>query len=331
MKILVTGGAGYIGSFTVRELLKRGDEVVIFDNLICGHRESLPLGVKLYEGDLLDKDAINRVFETDRFDAVVHFASYIAAGESMENPYKYFHSNVEGSLNLIEAVAAAGVKQFVFSSSACLYGQPKKLPVKEDDPIDIANVYGETKFMTERTLFWYHRIFGLRSVCLRYFNACGASLDGSLGEDHRPETHIIPMAVSAALGLRGSFDLYGTDYPTADGTGVRDYIHVLDLASAHILALDYLVKGNDPVALNVGVGRGYSNREILEEIKRVAGHDFTVVTKPRRAGDANEIYADNTKIKEVLGWQPRYGLKEIVESAYLWHKTHPYGYVTVTQ
>lgn len=326
MKILVTGGAGYIGSFTVKQLLDQGVEVVVFDNLVYGHRQALDKRAKLIVGDLLNRGAVKTLFSRDKFNAVVHFAAYAYTGESMSNPYKYFHSNVDGSLNLIDAAAKAGVRKFVFSSSCCLYGQPKRLPVKEDSPFNITNVYGETKYSIERLLFWYDKIFGLKSVSLRYFNACGAALDGSLGEDHRPETHIIPLAIETVLGRRKHFDLNGKDYPTSDGTCVRDYIHVLDLAKAHLKALEYLQLNKVSPAFNVGVGRGYSNWEIVKMVREVSGVAFPVRIGPRRIGDANEIYADNTKAKKELGWQPRYGLREIVESAYLWHKNHPRGY-----
>lgn len=325
MKILVTGGAGYIGSLTVGELKKRGEEVVVFDNLVYGHREALDPDIPLVVGDLLDKSLLTGVFAQHSFGAVIHFAAYAAAGESMENPYKYFHSNVLGSLNLLEVMKDHAVRKIVFSSSCTVYGQAKKLPVKEDSPIEITNVYGESKYAIERMLYWYQKIFGLSYASLRYFNAAGAALDGTRGEDHRPETHLIPVALRAALAGK-PLTVFGKDYPTPDGTNIRDYIHVLDLAQAHLLSLDYLEGRGASDYFNLGVGRGYSNLEILAMIKKASGVDFPVVFGPRRMGDADAIYADNTKAREVLGWVPRYGLKEIVESAYLWHKSHPQGY-----
>lgn len=337
MKILVTGGAGYIGSHTVAELLKEGHEVVVFDNLICGHKEAITC--PLVVGDLLHKDEINQVFEKERFDGVIHFAAYALAGESMKEPAKYFENNLQGGLNLLEAMRTHEVKRIVFSSTCAIYGFPEKLPVKEEEGLPASgqnkkpvSVYGESKLMFEKILNWYDRLFGIKNICLRYFNAAGASLDGSIGEDHQPETHIIPIAMQTALGQREKFTVFGTDYQTPDGTNIRDYIHVLDLADAHIKALEYLLDGKESNYFNVGTGQGYSNKQILETIKKVTGVDFPVEYGPRREGDPDAIYADNAKIKAVLGWEPRYSdLLTIIKTAWNWHKTHPQGYTPLAK
>lgn len=330
MKILVTGGAGYIGSLTVKLLQEKGHEVVVFDNLVYGHKEAV--SASLVQGDLAEnKEKLDKVFQDNSFEAVIHFAAYAAAGESMQNPYKYFYYNLIGGLNLLEAMVENKVKYIVFSSSCTVYGNVKKLPVSEEAPINIVNVYGETKYTFEKMLDWYDKIFGLKSARPRYFNASGAALDGSLGEDHEPETHIIPNAIKAALGQIPYFSLYGNDYPTKDGTPIRDYIHVLDLADVHLKALDYLMNGGRSDYFNVGVGRGYSNKEVVEMVKKVSGKDFEMRVLPRRSGDADAIYADNTKAKKVLGWEPKYSdLETIVKTAHLWHSTHPQGYEVST-
>jgi len=325
MKILVTGGAGYIGSHTVVELLKQGHEITVFDNLVCGHKE--PVICPLIIGDLLDKNQINAVFEKDSFDGVIHFAAYALAGESMNEPRKYFENNILGGLNLLEAMKKHGVDKIIFSSSCSQYGFPEKLPVTEEESKKPASVYGESKLMFETILQWYDSLFGIKNVCLRYFNAGGASLDGSMGEDHDPETHIIPIAIQTALGQREKFVMFGMDYKTPDGTNIRDYVHVLDLADAHIRALEYLVRENESNYFNVGTGKGYSNKEIVEMVKKISGINFMVEFGPRRLGDPDAVYADNTKIKKALSWEPRYSdLETIIKTAWNWHKTHPNGY-----
>ncbi|PIQ69898.1 UDP-glucose 4-epimerase GalE [Candidatus Shapirobacteria bacterium CG11_big_fil_rev_8_21_14_0_20_40_12] len=325
MKILVTGGAGYIGSHTVVELLKQGHEITVFDNLVCGHKE--PVICPLIIGDLLDKNQINAVFEKDSFDGVIHFAAYALAGESMNEPRKYFENNILGGLNLLEAMKKHGVDKIIFSSSCSQYGFPEKLPVTEEESKKPASVYGESKLMFETILQWYDSLFGIKNVCLRYFNAGGASLDGSMGEDHDPETHIIPIAIQTALGQREKFVIFGMDYKTPDGTNIRDYVHVLDLADAHIRALEYLVRENESNYFNVGTGKGYSNKEIVEMVKKISGINFMVEFGPRRLGDPDAVYADNTKIKKALSWEPRYSdLETIIKTAWNWHKTHPNGY-----
>ena len=325
MKILVTGGAGYIGSHTVAELLKQGHEVTVFDNLVYGHKEAI--ACPLVVGDLLKKEEINQVFDKEKFDGVIHFAAYALAGESMKEPAKYFENNLQGGLNLLEAMRNHQVNKIVFSSTCATYGFPERLPVIEEESKKPVSVYGESKLMFETILHWYDQLYGTRNVCLRYFNASGASVDGSIGEDHHPETHIIPIAMQTALGQREKFSIFGTDYKTPDGTNIRDYIHVLDLASAHIKALEYLSQENTSNYFNVGTGKGYSNKEILDMVKKVTGVDFTVQFGPRREGDPDAIYADNSKIKSVLGWKPKYSdLQTVIETAWNWHKTHPNGF-----
>ena len=327
MKILVTGGAGYIGSHTVAELLKQGHEITVFDNLICGHKQSITC--PLVVGDLLDKSQINAVFEKDNFDGVIHFAAYALAGESMNEPGKYFENNILGGLNLLEAMKKNGVNKIIFSSTCAQYGFPEKLPVTEEENKKPVSVYGESKLIFETILQWYDSLFGIKNICLRYFNAAGAFLDGTIGEDHQPETHIIPIAIQTALGLREKFTIFGSDYKTPDGTNIRDYVHVLDLAEAHIKSLVYLAGDNESNFFNVGTGKGYSNKEIIEMVKKISGIDFLVENGPRRSGDPDAIYADNTKIKKVLNWEPKYSdLETIIKTAWNWHKAHPKGYAS---
>lgn len=324
-KILVTGGAGYIGSHTVREILKNNYDVVVFDNLVYGHKEAV--NCPLIIGDLLNKKEINDVFEKEKFDGVIHFAAYALAGDSMENPGKYFENNLQGGLNLLEAMKSHQISKIVFSSTCAIYGFPDKLPVTEEESKKPVSVYGESKLMFEKILNWYDRLFGIKNICLRYFNACGDSLDGLIGEDHQPESHIIPVAMQVALGQREKFSLFGSDYKTKDGTCVRDYIHVLDLADAHIKALEYLEKNKKSDYFNIGTGYGYSNKEILNMIKKITNIDFKVENYPRREGDPDAIYANNNKVKKELSWEPKYSdLETIIESAWLWHKNHPQGF-----
>lgn len=325
MKILVTGGAGYIGSHTVEALQKKNFEVLVFDNLVYGHKEAV--SCPLITGDLLGKKEVEEVFKNNRIDGVVHFAAYALAGESMINPAKYFENNLQAGLNLLEMMVKYGVKQIVFSSTCAIYGYPEKLPVVEEEEKKPVSVYGESKLMFEKILNWYDRIFGIKNVCLRYFNACGASLEGKIGEDHEPETHIIPLAMKVALGQREKFTLFGEDYRTKDGTCIRDYIHVADLASAHIKALEYLFKNGESDFFNVGTGQGYSNKEILNAVDKITGVPIKIELGSRRPGDPDEIFADNRKIKEILGWKPQFSdLETIIKSAWNWHKKNPQGF-----
>ena len=323
MRVLVVGGAGYIGSVTVADLLSAGHEVVVFDSLVTGHAEAVSPGAELVVGDLADAELLDDVFGRRTFDGVVYYAGFIAAGESMRDPGKYFLNNVGHLINLLNAMVKHQVLRFVFSSSAGVYGEPDKTPIEEDAPLAPVNPYGESKAVAERLLRWYDSQCGLRYVSLRYFNAAGAT--EVLGEDHRPETHLIPVVLEVAAGKMLSLELYGTDYPTPDGTCIRDYVHVSDLAQAHSLALERTRKGS--AVYNVGNGQGFSNGEVIETARRVTGHPIPVREAPRREGDAAVLVASATKVKQELGWEPRFpDLERIVESAWRWHQAHPTGY-----
>ncbi len=319
-KILVTGGAGYIGSITVKQLLEKGFDVVVFDNLVNGHNTNV--SCPLVVGDLTDKESLFKSLEGYEFDGVIHFAAYTLPGESMQNPYKYFHANLQGGLNLLELMKKKNIPSIIFSSTCALYGYPKHLPVSEDEEKKPESVYGESKLLFERILDWYDTLYDIHHINLRYFNAAGAALDGSLGERHNPETHIIPLAIKAILENR-PFDLFGADYPTPDGTCIRDYIHVEDLGRAHILALQKLQQTKKSNSYNLGTGKGFSNREILSMIEKVSGKKITIEEKPRRTGDPAIIYADNAKAKKELGWIPQHSdLETIVKTAYDWYSKH---------
>jgi len=314
----VTGGAGYIGSVTAKLLQNKGYEVVVFDNLKGGYKENV--SSKLVVGDLLNKEDINSGFKDENFDAVIHFAALALAGESMEQPFRYFQNNILGGINLLEFMKQRNVKYIVFSSTCAIYGTPKILPVTENAEKSPESVYGESKLAFEKILYWYDKIYGIKHINLRYFNAAGAFSDNSLGENHNPETHIIPRAIKAALG-EFEFELYGNDYETKDGTVIRDYIHVEDLANAHILAIEKLGKTNKSDSFNLGTGIGYSNLEVLNMIKKISGINFSIKIAPRRLGDPPIIYADNKKAKEELGFNPKYSdLETIVKTAWQWHK-----------
>ena len=313
--ILVTGGAGYIGSHTVHLLLKQGHQVTVVDNLSRGHRHNVDPG-RLRQVDISDGAALGRVFAEQRYDAVIHFAAYISVGESMKEPSVYFANNTGGSLALLTAMAHVGVKKLVFSSTAAVYGMPASVPIQEDAPFAPVSVYGESKVMVERLLHWFGEIHGLRSVRLRYFNACGADAESGLGEEHEPETHLIPL-LFRAIQTGKPVTVFGDDYPTPDGTCIRDYIHVNDLAQAHILAVEWLLGGGPSDVFNVGTGSGYSVREVIRAVEEVAGEKVPYVVGPRRDGDPAELVADSTKLRSALKWTPRYsGLREIVASAW---------------
>jgi len=323
MKVLVAGGAGYIGSVVAAELLKAGCSITVYDSLIHGYLEAVPAGARFVQGDILDDPTLDRVLAEGQFDAILHFAAFIEAGESMRDPGAFFRNNVAGSIHLIEAAAVHGIRRLVFSSTAGVYAS-KDTPLQESDPIGPASVYGQTKYMIEQILAWYHRIYGLRYAALRYFNAAGAA--GERGEAHRPETHLIPNILRVALGQEESFTLFGNDYPTPDGTCIRDYIHLLDLASAHLLALEALDR-RETMVYNLGNGAGYSNLQVLEAARRVTGHPIPTVIAPRRPGDAARLVADASRIRRELGWVPRHpDLEEIVASAWEWQRAHPNGY-----
>ncbi|GAC1319072.1 MAG: UDP-glucose 4-epimerase GalE [Acidimicrobiales bacterium] len=326
-RILVTGGAGYIGSHTIRHLLEAELEVVVLDDLSAGHRAAVPGDVPLVVANTADRAAVGAVLAEYRPDAVIHFAGSIEAGESMTDPRRFYANNVIGALGLVDALVDWRPVPLVFSSTAAVYGEPDRVPIDEQVTKAPTNVYGETKLAFERVLAAYDRAYGLRSVCLRYFNACGARADTSIGPDHRMKTHLLTMAMLAALGQRDAVHVLGTDYPTPDGTGIRDYIHVDDLASAHVLALRSLFDGAPSTAYNVGVGRGFSVQEVLDSADRVVGRPIPRVIGPRRVGDPARLVADSTKISNALGWRPRYTeLDAIVETAWRWHSTHPDGY-----
>lgn len=318
MRVLVTGGAGYIGSITVKRLLEKGHDVVVFDNLVYGHKEAVPC--ELVTGDLLDKKFLFESFKDKQFDAVIHFAAYALAGDSMEHPDKYFSGNIQGGLHLLELMRELKISNMIFSSTCAIYGAPQKLPVTESEKKKPESVYGESKLIFETILDWYSKLYPIKHINLRYFNACGAALDGSLGEDHDPETHIIPVAINAVLNNK-PFKLFGNDYLTDDGTCIRDYIHVEDLAIAHIQALEKLSEGGENNSYNLGTGNGYSNLQILDMIKKVSGKDLKVEINPRRQGDPPAIYADNTKAKQELGFNPRHSdLETIIKTAWEWHE-----------
>lgn len=326
MAILVTGGAGYIGSHTVAELLSQGKEVVVIDNLQSGHRDAL-LGGKLYEGDLRDKALLAKLFSENEIEAVIHFAANSLVGESMQKPVKYYDNNVYGTLCLLEAMDEANVRKIVFSSTAATYGEPDKVPIEESDPTNPTNVYGETKLTMERMMSWFDKVLGIKYVALRYFNAAGAHPSGKIGEDHYPETHLIPLIIQAAQGKRPAISVFGDDYPTADGTCVRDYIHVSDLADAHVLAVQHLLAGGESDVFNLGNGQGFSVKEVIAKVQEVTGRSFPVEISPRRAGDPAVLIASSEKARKVLGWNPsRNQLDDIIASAWGWHEQHPDGY-----
>ena len=330
MTILVTGGAGYIGSHTARLLHERGRDVVAFDSLEFGHPAAV-VGVPLVTGDVGDPDAVAEVVQRYGVDAVVHFAAYKSPAESMSKPWRYFGNNVAKSASLLETLHETGVTRVVFSSTCAVYGTPERVPVGEDAAIQPESPYGESKAMTERALSWYDRCVGLRSVSLRYFNAAGAWPDGSIGEDWTVTINLIPLLMKSALGRRGPLEIYGTDYPTPDGTAIRDYVHVVDLANAHVKALEYLESGGATTVVNLGTGVGSSVREVLTEAERVIGHPVPHELVGRRPGDPVALYADNTRAKDLLGWSPESDLRDILASAWAWHSTHVNGYDVVNQ
>ena len=328
MKILVLGGAGYIGSHTVYELIDAGNEVVIIDNLETGHMKAVHPQAKFYKGDLRDRAFVDSVLDTEKnIDAVIHFAANSLVGESMVNPLKYYDNNLCGTKVMLESLVAHGIDKVVFSSTAATYGEPQSVPIVETDPTRPTNCYGETKLSMERMFYWTGVAHNLRFVSLRYFNACGAHISGQIGEDHNPETHLIPLILQAASGKRDHISIFGTDYDTVDGTCVRDYIHVTDLAQAHILAVKYLMDGNKSDIFNLGNGVGFTVRQVIDEAKKVTGVDIKVVEEGRRAGDPATLIASSEKAKSVLGWKPEYAdLSKIIETAWKWHSEHKNGF-----
>ncbi|TWT14641.1 UDP-glucose 4-epimerase GalE [Streptococcus sp. sy010] len=329
MTVLILGGAGYIGSHMVDRLIETGKEkVVVVDNLVTGHRAAIHPAALFYEGDLADKIFMRRVLtENPDIDAVIHFAAYSLVAESMENPLKYFDNNTAGMVSLLEVMNEFGIKNIVFSSTAATYGIPEELPIKETTPQRPINPYGESKLMMETMMKWADQAYGTKFVALRYFNVAGAKPDGSIGEDHGPETHLLPIVLQVAQGTRDKIMIYGDDYNTPDGTNVRDYVHPFDLADAHILAVDYLRSGNPSSAFNLGSSTGFSNLEILEAARQVTGHPIPAEMADRRPGDPDTLIAESSRAREVLGWKPEFDdIKKIIETAWAWHASHPNGY-----
>lgn len=324
-KIVVTGGAGFIGSFMVRKLLKGGFEPIIIDNLSLGNKKAVN-GFRLEQIDIVsDKDKLDKLFESEKIEGVIHMASLTEVGGSVIEPAKYYRNNVLGFMNVLDAMLVGETKNIILSSSAAVYGIPQKLPILEDDPKNPISPYGETKYILERMLEDYETAYGIKFISIRYFNAAGAAFDGSLGESRRRETHLIPNLILKTL--KGEeIEIFGDDYDTPDGTNIRDYVHVEDLTDNHSLALSHLLSGGNSKFFNAGIGKGYSNKEVIKEVEKVSGQKVNVKYVKRREGDPAVLYASIDKIKKVLNWEPKYDLKEIIETAWLWHKTHPNGY-----
>ena len=327
MSVLVCGGAGYIGSHVVRALYDAGREVVVYDNLQKGHKQAVPSGVALVVGDLRDKETLRKVFQDHSIDSVIDFAADSLVGESVTKPLQYYNNNVYGTLSLLEVMQEVGVKYIVFSSTAATYGEPEKTPILESDRTEPTNPYGDTKLAVEKMLKWSDAAYGMKYTVLRYFNAAGAHMSGEIGEDHQPESHLIPLVLQTALGKREKIMVFGEDYPTPDGSCLRDYIHVSDLADAHILALDRIVAGGESRTYNLGNGEGFSVKEIIDIAREVTGREIKAEIVERRAGDPAVLVASSDKAKAELGWKPKYNdVRTIIESAWQWHEGHPNGY-----
>ncbi|MBU5484791.1 UDP-glucose 4-epimerase GalE [Clostridium sp. MSJ-11] len=326
MAVLVCGGAGYIGSHMVAALIEKGEEVVVLDNFQKGHKKAV-LGGRVYEGDIRDKVILNKIFSENSIDSVIDFAADSLVGESVLEPLKYFNNNISGTINLLEVMKDYGVKHIVFSSTAATYGEPKNIPIKEEDDTIPTNPYGESKLAVEKILKWCDKAYGIKYTALRYFNAAGAHINGKIGEDHRPETHLIPIILQVALGKREAITIFGEDYPTKDGTCIRDYIHVMDLAKAHSLALDRLRKGGDSRIYNLGNGQGFSVKEVIEVARKVTGEPIKAEIAERRKGDPAVLVASSKKIIDELGWIPEFNsIETIINTAWNWYKNHPDGY-----
>lgn len=326
MAILVCGGAGYIGSHMVAQLIEKGEEVIVVDNFQKGHRDAVT-GRKVYEGDLRNREFLDKVFSENNIEAVIDFAADSLVGESVTEPLKYFNNNVGGTITLLETMRDHKVKYIVFSSTAATYGEPESIPIQEGDKTIPTNPYGESKLMVEKVLKWASNAYGIKYTALRYFNAAGAHPDGTIGEDHRPESHLIPLILQTALGQREKIMIFGDDYDTADGTCVRDYIHVMDLADAHLLALNRMRKGGDSAVFNLGNGKGFSVKEVIEATRKVTGREIKEEIAPRRAGDPAILVASSQKAIDELNWKPKYNsLETIIETAWKWHLSHPKGY-----
>lgn len=327
MSVLILGGAGYIGSHTAFDFIERGLDVVILDNLQSGHREALHPKARFYEGDIRNSECLDELFKKEKIDSVVHFAANSLVAESMSDPLKYYDNNLMGTMVLLKSLVKHNIKKIVFSSTAATYGEPQNIPITEDDVTNPTNTYGETKLAMEKMFKWVSLAHGVKFVSLRYFNAAGAHKSAKIGEDHSPETHLIPIVLQVANNQRESVLIYGDDYNTPDGTCIRDYIHVSDLASAHYLALEYLNKGNDSNIFNLGNGVGFSVKEVIEAARSVTGHKIPAIIAKRREGDPARLIASSKKAREILGWQPKYtDLREIIETAWMWHKNNPKGF-----
>lgn len=330
MNILVLGGAGYIGSHTVYELIDKGHEVVIIDNLETGHKEAVHEKARFYQGDIRDRAFVDSVLDKEKIDAVIHFAANSLVGESMVNPLKYYDNNLCGTKVLLESMIAHDVKKIVFSSTAATYGEPERIPILEEDKTEPTNTYGETKLSMEKMFKWTDVAHGLKYVSLRYFNACGAHKSGLIGEAHKQETHLIPLILQVPLKQREAITIFGEDYDTKDGTCIRDYIHVTDLAQAHILAVEYLMKGNNSNIFNLGNGVGFTVKEVIDTARRVTEEEIKAVVSERRAGDPAKLIASSEKARTILGWKPEHAdLEEIIADAWRWHKENPQGFQTI--
>ncbi|MFD1485031.1 UDP-glucose 4-epimerase GalE [Lacticaseibacillus baoqingensis] len=327
MTIAVLGGAGYIGSHTVAQLVKAGEDVIVLDNLITGHRQAVASKARFYQGDIRDYQFLSQVFTQEKVTGIIHFAAFSIVPESMQDPLKYFDNNTGGMITLLEAMKQFGIDKIVFSSTAATYGEPQQVPIHEDDPQIPTNPYGESKLAMEKIIKWADQAYGIHFVALRYFNVAGAMPDGTIGEDHHPETHLIPIILQAAAGTRDNLQIFGDDYPTKDGTNVRDYVHVVDLADAHILAMQYLQAGNPSDAFNLGSATGFSNLEILHAARQVTGEAIPAKIGPRRPGDPSTLIAASDKARKVLGWQPHFDdVEAVIKTAWNWHRSHPEGY-----
>ncbi|PWG00109.1 UDP-glucose 4-epimerase GalE [Levilactobacillus bambusae] len=327
MTVLVLGGAGYIGSHAVDRLIEKGEDVAVVDNLVTGHAKAINENARFYEGDIRDKAFMADVFDRENVDAVIHFAAFSIVPESMKDPLKYFDNNTGGVIALLEVMRDHNVNKIVFSSTAATYGEPKQIPIKETDPQDPTNPYGQSKLGMEKIMKWCDIAYGIKFVALRYFNVAGAKPDGSIGEDHHPETHLVPIILQVAAGERDQLQIFGDDYPTKDGTCVRDYVHVVDLADAHILAMEYLNNGGESTAFNLGSSTGFSNMEMLQAARDVTGQEIPAEMAPRRPGDPSTLIAASDKARDVLGWDPQFDdVHEIIKTAWNWKQKHPNGY-----
>lgn len=327
MAVLICGGAGYIGSHVFNELLSQNIETVIIDSLEYGHKEAVKECKNFYLGNIGDADLLKEIFKKHNIDSVMHLCAYIEVGESVQNPAKYYINNLSNSITLLNEMIKANIKNFIFSSTAAVYGEPEKIPLKEEYRKEPTNPYGDSKLALEKILSWFSKAYDFNYVALRYFNASGAHPNGHIGEDHNPESHLIPLILQVPLKKRESIKIFGDDYPTPDGTCLRDYIHVCDLALAHISAMNYLKNGGESLSCNLGNGNGFSVKEVIETARKVTGHSIPVEICPRRAGDSSELIADSEKAKNILGWTPKIdSLETIIETAWKWHKNHPNGY-----